>query len=405
MTAPLEGVKVVEMTSVVLGPYACQMLGDLGADVIKIEAPGGDTNRRLGPYKQNKDMASLFLGCNRNKRSIMLDLKSERGRQAALDIMRNADVVVHNFRPGAMERLGLDFPAIQRINPGVIYCATYGYSKAGPYGEKGALDDSIQAASGIAALNEMVMGTPRYLPTIVADKTTALFVVQAVLAALFHKLKTGEGQEIEVPMFESLASYVMVEHLWGQSFDPPIGKAGYVRLMAEHRKPYRCKDGLYLAVLPYWDAHWKTFCDLSGNPELADDPRFINMGERLKNINESYKATGDIIASQDRQYWIDLMGDTNVPMMVMNSLDDLIEDPHLKATGFWQEFDHPSEGRLRSSKPPMNFSATPASIRRMAPRLGEHSIEILQEAGLSDATIDDMLSAGETQAAQQNGSK
>lgn len=398
MAEPLQGVKIVEMTSVVLGPYACQMLGDLGADIIKIEAPGGDTNRHLGPYKQHKDMASLFLGCNRNKRSIMLDLKSDRGRNAALEIMRSADVVVHNFRPGAMERLGLDFPAVQKVNPGVIYCATYGYSKLGPYGEKGALDDSIQAASGIAALNEMVLGEPRYLPTIVADKTTALFVVQSILAALFHKQRTGQGQEIEVPMFESLVSYVMVEHLWGQTFDPPLGKAGYVRLMAEHRKPYRCKDGLYLAVLPYWDAHWKTFCDLSGHPELAHDPRFISMGERLKNINESYRTTGEIIASRNRSDWVDLLGDTNVPMMVVNSLDDLLEDPHLVATGFWQEFDHPSEGRLRSSKPPMNFSVTPASIRRMAPRLGEHSIEVLQEAGINQETIDEMLSAGETQA-------
>jgi crotonobetainyl-CoA:carnitine CoA-transferase CaiB-like acyl-CoA transferase len=399
MAAPLEGVKIVEMTSVVLGPYACQMLGDLGADIIKIEPPGGDTNRNLGPYRNNKDMASLFIGCNRNKRSIVLDLKSERGRKAALEIMREADVVVHNFRPGAMERLGLDYEAVKKVNDGVIYCATYGYSKLGPYGEKGALDDSIQAASGIAALNEMVLGEPRYLPTIVADKTTGLFVVQSVLAALFHKERTGEGQEIEVPMFESLVSYVMVEHLWGQTFEPPMGKAGYVRLMAEHRKPYRCKDGLYLAVLPYWDAHWKTFSDLSGHPELQADPRFRSMGERLKNINDSYRATGDIIAERSRQEWVDLLGDTNVPMMVVNSLDDLIDDPHLVATGFWQEFDHPTEGRMRSSKPPMNFSATPASIRRQAPRLGEHSIEVLREAGLDEATIESMLTAGETRTA------
>ena len=399
MSEPLQGVKIVEMTSVVLGPYACQMLGDLGADIIKIEPPGGDTNRRLGPYSKHEDMAALFLGCNRNKRSIMLDLKSERGRAAALEIMRSADVVVHNFRPNAMQRLGLDFQAVRDVNPGVIYCATYGYGKQGPYGEKGALDDSIQAASGIASLNEMVLGEPRYLPTIVADKTTALFVVQAILAALFHKQRTGEGQEIEVPMFESLTSYVMVEHLWGQTFDPPQGKAGYVRLMAEHRKPYRCKDGLYLAVLPYWDAHWKTFCDLSGHPELVHDPRFINMGERLKNINESYRATGEIIASRTRGEWLELLGETNVPMMLVNSLDDLIIDPHLVATDFWQEFDHPTEGRLRCSKSPMNFSVTPASIRRMAPRLGEHSIEVLREAGLSEAIIEEMLSAGETRAA------
>lgn len=272
-------------------------------------------------------------------------------------------------------------------------------AKKGPYGNKGALDDSIQAASGIAALNEMVLGEPRYLPTVVADKTTGLFVVQAVLAALFHKERSGQGQEIEVPMFESLTSYVMVEHLWGQTFEPPIGKAGYIRLMAEHRKPYRTKDGLYLAVLPYWDAHWHTFCELSGNPELAEDPRFISMAERLKNINESYAATGRIIATRTRQEWLDLLGDTNVPMMVVNSLDDLVHDPHLEATGFWQEFDHPDEGRIRMSSPPMTFSETPASIRLMAPRLGEQSVDILREAGLAEDVIQEMLAAGETRQA------
>jgi crotonobetainyl-CoA:carnitine CoA-transferase CaiB-like acyl-CoA transferase len=396
MAAPLEGVKIVEMTSVVLGPYACQMLGDLGAEVIKIEPPGGDTNRNLGPYQNHSDMSSLFMNCNRNKRSIMLNLKSERGKAAALKIMQDADVVVHNFRPAAMERLGLDYAAIREVNPSVIYCATYGYSKQGPYGEKGALDDSIQAASGIAALNEMVLGEPRYLPTIVADKTTGLFVTQAVLAALFHKSRTGVGQEIEVPMFESLTSYVMVEHLWGQTFEPPLGKAGYVRLMAEHRKPYKTSDGLYLAVLPYWDAHWRTFCTLSGREELIEDSRFESMSQRLKNINESYKVTGDIVAQRTRQEWLDLMGDTNVPMMVVNSLDDLITDPHLVETGFWQEFDHPQEGRIRTSSPPMNFSETPASIRRLAPRLGEHSVEVLREAGVEEEVIEQMLVCGET---------
>jgi crotonobetainyl-CoA:carnitine CoA-transferase CaiB-like acyl-CoA transferase len=396
MTAPLDGVKIVEMTSVVLGPYACQMLGDLGADIVKIEPPGGDTNRNLGPYRKHADMSSLFVNCNRNKRSLVLDLKSPRGKAAVLRICENADVVVHNFRPGAMQRLGLDYEAVRKVNPQIIYCATYGYSKKGPYGAKGALDDSIQAASGIAALNEMVLGEPRYLPTVVADKTTGLFVTQAVLAALFHKERSGQGQEIEVPMFESLTSYVMVEHLWGQTFEPPIGKAGYIRLMAEHRKPYKTKDGLYLAVLPYWDAHWHTFCELSGNQELARDPRFINMAQRLKNINESYAATGRIIATKTRQEWLDLLGDTNVPMMVVNGLDDLVHDPHLEATGFWQEADHPDEGRIRMSSPPMNFSETPASIRRLAPRLGEHSVDILREAGLTEELIQEMLDAGET---------
>ncbi len=396
MSAPLAGVKVVELTSVVLGPYACQILGDLGADIIKIEPPVGDTNRNLGPYRKHRDMASLFVNCNRNKRSIVLDLKSERGREAALKLMRDADVVVHNFRPGAIDRLGFNYEAVRAVNPEVVYCATYGYGKAGPYGRKGALDDSIQAVSGIAALQEKVLGEPRYLPTVVADKTTGLFVAQAVLAALFHRERTGEGQEIEVPMYESMVSWVMVEHLWGQTFEPPMGPAGYVRLMAEHRKPYRCRDGLYLAVLPYWDAHWHTFCELSGHPELGEDPRFINMAARLKNIDASYAATGQIIAERDRQEWIDLLGETNVPMMVVNGLDDLVDDPHLQATGFWQILQDPEEGAIRMASYPANFSRTPASIRRMAPRLGQHSVEILQEAGLDEVTIEEMLAAGET---------
>lgn len=197
-------------------------------------------------------------------------------------------------------------------------------------------------------------------------------------------------------MFESMVAYVMVEHLWGQTFEPPIGRAGYVRLMAEHRKPYRCKDGLYLAVLPYWDAHWRTFCELSGHPELAEDPRFVNMQTRLQNINESYAATGAIIAERDRQAWLDLLGETNVPMMVVNGLDDLIDDPHLAATGFWQTLEDPDEGTLRMASYPANFSETPASVRRGAPRLGEHSVEVLREAGIDEQHIECMLAAGET---------
>lgn len=398
MTSPLDGIRVIEMTSVVLGPYACQTLGDLGADIIKIEPPGGDTNRNLGPYRNHNDMSALYLNCNRNKRSVSLDLKSGPGKAAALKIIETADVVVHNFRPQAMQRLGLDYAGVKAVNPEIIYCATYGYSERGPYGNKGALDDSIQAASGIAVLQSMVEGEPRYLPTIIADKTTSLMVVQAVLAALFHKQRSGEGQAIEVPMYESMVSFVMVEHLWGQTFKPPIGKAGYVRLMAKHRRPYKTRDGQYLAVLPYWDNHWKTFCELSARPELIADPRFIDMATRLKNIDESYRVTGEIIASRTRTEWVKLLGDTNVPMMIVNSLDELMTDAHLLESGFWQEFEHPTEGRIRLSSPPINFEKTPASIRSLAPRIGQHSVEVLQEAGIKQETIDNMLASGAARA-------
>lgn len=396
---PLDGVKIIELTSVVLGPFACQMLGDLGAEVIKIEPLIGDTNRNLGPYSKTDNMRSMYLGCNRNKRSVALNLKSEDGKAAALEIIKTGDVMIHNFRPAAMQRLGLDYECVKGVNPQIVYCATYGYSKKGPYGDKGALDDSIQAASGIAILQSKVEGDPRYLPTVIADKTTAQNVVQAVLAALFHKERTGEGQEIEVPMFETMVSFVMTEHLWGKSFEPPLGEAGYPRLMAKHRRPYKTKDDKYIALLPYWDNHWKAFCDLSGRPELVEDPRFLNMGERLKNINESYKITGEIVATRSRNEWVELLGETNVPMMVVNSLDELIDEPQLVESGYWQEMEHPTEGRLRMGSPPINFSKTPASIRSVPPLLGQHSIEVLSEVGLSQDAIEQMLSNGNLKAA------
>lgn len=395
MPGPLDGIRVLELTSVVLGPWACQILGDMGAEIIKIEPPVGDTNRNLGASRTNKDMSALYLTCNRNKRSLVLDLKNHAGREALLKLAAQTDVLVHNFRPQAMTRLGLDYEKIKAVNSNIIYCATYGYGKAGPYGDKGALDDSIQAASGIAVLQEMVQGEPRYLPTVVADKTTALNVVYAVTAALFHRERTGEGQEIEVPMFESMVYYIMAEHLWGLTFEPAIGKAGYVRLMSLERRPYKTKDG-YIAVLPYWDNHWQTFCELTGRLDLLEDRRFENMAARTKNIDATYEEIAKTMITKTTKEWMDILGETNVPTMVVNSPDALISDPHLQAVDYWQVMDHPTEGKLRMSSFPVNFSKTPADIRKLPPRLGEHSIEILKEAGLSDTAIDDMLEAGVT---------
>ncbi|PCI44217.1 MAG: CoA transferase [Alphaproteobacteria bacterium] len=395
MSGPLDGVKVIEFTSVVLGPWACQILGDMGAEVIKVEPPVGDTNRHLGPRKNHDDMSALFLTCNRNKRSIVLDLKQPKGIKAALKLIADADVMIHNFRPQAMGRLGLDYAAVKAVNPEIIYCATYGYSKAGPYGEKGALDDSIQAGAGIAMLMSMTGGEPRYLPTILADKTTGMAVVNAVTAALFYKERHGRGQEIEVPMYETMVSFVMVEHLWGQAFDPPIGKAGYPRLMSEHRRPYKTRDG-YIAVLPYWDNHWKTFCEVVERPDMLTDPRFKDMKTRLANIDVSYAETGKALAKKTTAEWLELFKSTNVPHMIVNTLDGLIDDPHLVETGFWQMVDHPTEGKLRMAKTPYGFSETPVEIRRMPPRLGQQSVEILKETGYSDDDISEMLAQGIT---------
>ena len=332
MAGPLDGVKIIEMTSVVLGPWACQILADMGADVIKIEPPYGDSNRTLGA-SHNDGMSALYLTCNRNKRSLVLNLKKDGARDALLALVKDADVLIHNYRPQVMKKMQLEYADLKQVNPGIIYCGTYGYAKDGPYGAKGALDDSIQAVSGIAMLNKLVLGEPRYLPTIVADKTTALTVVYAVLGALFHRERHGEGQEIEVPMYETMVHYVMAEHLWGYTFDPPMEPPGYTRLMSHHRKPYATQDG-YIAILPYLDAHWETFCKLTEREDLLEDPRFTTLADRVSNIDDTYQITGEIMATRTTQYWIDLFGETSVPTIVVNSLEDLVEDPHLVETGF-----------------------------------------------------------------------
>ena len=393
MPGPLHGVRVVELTSVVLGPWACQILADMGADVIKIEPPAGDSNRQLGASR-HPGMAALYLTCNRNKRSVVLDVKQAAGRDALLDLVRTADVFVHNNRPQVMTKLGLDYAALQPLNPMLIYCGSYGYARKGPYGAKGALDDSIQSIAGIAMLNERVLGEPRYLPTIVADKTTAITVVYGVLAALFSRERTGLGQELEVPMFETMVSYVMAEHLWGMTFEPPLGPPGYVRLMSVHRRPYRTRDG-YVAILPYMNAHWDTFCEVTGHPELKDDPRFRTMGDRTRNIDDTYAETARIMATRSTQEWLELFASTSVPINRVNSLADLADDPHLLETGFWKTVEHPTEGRLRTTAFPVNFSATPADeMRRHAPRLGEHTRELLAEMGYAEERIESMLASG-----------
>ena len=395
MTGPLDGIRVIEFTSVVLGPFACQILGDLGADVIKVEPPGGDTNRNLGPVKNTEGLAALFLTCNRNKKSIVLDLKSDEGREAALKLIATADVVVHNFRPKAMEKLGLDYQAVKKVNPDIIYCATYGFSKKGPYGDKGALDDSIQAASGVAMLMKMVEGEPRYLPTIIGDKTTGLNVANAVTSALFHRERKGKGQEIEVPMFETMVSYVMVEHLWGQVFEPPLAPAGYTRLMSKHRRPYKTKDG-YIAVLPYWDNHWETFCKLIDREDMISDERFINMKSRLENIDITYSETGKALAKRTTDEWLEALSDTNVPHMHVSELDDLMQNQHLIESEFWEMHQHPTEGTLRMPKLPIYFSESPASIRLMPPKLGAHNDELLSEIGYSEDEINALKEKGIT---------
>jgi crotonobetainyl-CoA:carnitine CoA-transferase CaiB-like acyl-CoA transferase len=386
---PLAGIRVLELSTVVLGPWACQILGDYGADVVKVEPPGGDSNRRIGPGGEQA-MGALFLACNRNKRSVVLDLKQRDGREAALALAARADVLVHNYRPTALARLGLGYGVVRQANPRIVYCGTYGYGRRGPYADRPAYDDSIQAASGLAALPVRMGGEPAYVPTIIADKTTALAVVGAVTAALFHRERTGQGQEIEVPMFETMVSFLMAEHLYGAAFDPPRGTAGYPRLLTAFRRPYRTRDG-YLAVLPYLDEHWKAFCEAAGRPDLATHPDYATLSARQARIGEVYEQVAALVALQTTQAWLEALGPRGVPLTVVRSLDEVLEDEHLAAVGFWSRIES-AVGPLRTTAIPTAFSATPGTIRRPPPRLGEHTEEALRDAGVPDAVIARVIS-------------
>jgi crotonobetainyl-CoA:carnitine CoA-transferase CaiB-like acyl-CoA transferase len=396
MPGPLDGIRVLDLTSVVLGPLAAQTLGDYGADVIKIESPDGDTTRQLGPAR-HPGMAAFYLGCNRNKRSIVLDLKQPAGRDALLRLARSADVLMHNFRPEPAAKLRLEYAVFKAINSRLVYCATYGFRAAGPYGNKPAYDDVIQAGSGLASLQTALVGDPRYLPTIVADKTSSMAVLSSVLAALVRRERTGQGQALEVPMFETLAAWVMVEHLYGQAFVPPLDSPGYKRILNRWRRPFPTKDG-YLAVLPYTDTHWRTFFELAGRADLLADSRFHSLASRLAHIEALYEELGNIVATRTNADWLVALERANVPHMIVNTLETLFDDPQLAATGFWKMMEHPTEGTLRTTDIPTTFSDTPGAITRHPPRLGEHSVEVLLEAGLSRGEVDGMLASGVTSA-------
>jgi len=378
---PLAGVRVLDLTAVVMGPWATQNLGDMGADVIKIEAVEGDVLRSMKPNRHDS-MSPSFLNFNRNKRSVALDLKTPLGKERVRKLARVSDVLVCNVRPQAMRRLGLDYASIREENERLIYCGCYGYGEAGPYAGRAAIDDTVQAASGLAWLQGYCGDEePRFVNAIIGDKIVGLYVAQAVAMALYAREKTGRGQFIEVPMFEAMAAFVVPEHLQGLTFEPPIGDAGYERLLNRYRKPFRTKDG-YISVVPYNDHQWKRFFEVAGKPEMIRDPKYATVLARSKCFEELYEFIGRTVAGRTTAELVEAFSRAELPFATVNTFQSLLEDQHLAATGFWQTVDHPTEGRLRMPGISVKFSETPGSVRRLAPNLGEHTDEVLRELGI-----------------------
>jgi crotonobetainyl-CoA:carnitine CoA-transferase CaiB-like acyl-CoA transferase len=375
--SPLTGVRVVELTSIVAGPYVGLLLADLGADVIKVEPPGGDRARDLGP-RVSDDMAAVFLNLNRGKRSVVLDLATGEGRHQLKALTDTADAFVHNLRPDAATRCGADAETLRAGHRELVHCTIRGYGSAGPHRDLPAYDDIIQAAAGIAAQQEWVAGEPMYVATAIADKVAGLTAALAVTAALHGRASTGVGAEIELPMFESLVAFGLLEHLWGRTFVPARGEARYPRIGSPARRPFRTSDG-WISVVVYTDDHWQRFFDLIGRPELARDDRFATLGTRTEHLDALYPLVEASLGTQSTEDWLERLHGAGIPAGRYARVEDLFDDPHLRTVGFFETVHHPSEGELVQYATPVVFDGQRPHVRAPAPHLGEHTAEVLRE--------------------------
>ena len=381
-TGPLKGFRILDLTTVLFGPFGAQTLGDWGAEVIKVETLAGDTWRNSGQFR-NRGMSGQFMAANRNKRSIAIDLKHAEGKAVLRRLIGTADALVSNIRPAGLARLGFSYEACKEINPRLVYASATGFGQDGPWAARPAFDEIIQAASGFAS----AMGTdeePAFVPSLIGDKLCGMALTSAVTAALLHRERTGEGQMVEVPMLETLAAFNSIEMFGGYAFVPPIGPSGYNRMKA--RKPARTKDG-WLTMLPYSGDNWCAFFEAVGHPECIEEFSVRDPVARGRNIDKIYDRMREIAPLRTTTEWEELLLGIDVPHTSFTKLTEVAEQPHLKAVGLFPEIDHPTEGKIRQARPPARFSASPANVHRFAPRLGQHTQEVLREAGYSETEI------------------
>jgi crotonobetainyl-CoA:carnitine CoA-transferase CaiB-like acyl-CoA transferase len=390
-SGPLAGLRVIDLSTVFMGPYCTLLLARMGADVVKVEAPGGDIVRQLGPQR-NAGMGSIFVNSNHGKRSIVVDLKHPQGRDVLDRLIAGADVFVTNMRPQAVTALGIGAEELRAVNPGLVYCSLVGFGKDGPYRDLAAYDDVIQAVSGLAVV-QGEPGPPGYVRSPIADKIVGLMGVSGILAALRAREGSGVGQVVEVPMFETMAEFMLLDQQGGHVFDPPIGPTGYTRTASPYRKPYRTVDG-YLGVVVYTDRQWLSFFRLIDRLDLLSDERFATISGRTEHIDDLYQLVEQALLTRTNAEWLKELAELGIPCVPVLSTEDLLTDDHLNAVGFFDDIDHPSEGRLRLARLPMSFSADPPDPGRPAPRLGEHGRELLAELGIPDEEIRRLTEVG-----------
>jgi crotonobetainyl-CoA:carnitine CoA-transferase CaiB-like acyl-CoA transferase len=373
-SGPLAGVRVVDLTSVVMGPYCTQIMADMGADVIKVEAPEGDNARYIsvGPAA---GMSGVFVNVNRGKRSVVLDLVTDEGKAALRGLIGQADVFIHSMRSRAIVKLGFGYDEVAAINPAIVYTNCYGYSRRGPEADRPAYDDTIQAQCGLAAVQELLTGEANYVGTIVADKVAGLTALYATMMALFHRERTGDGQEVEVSMFETMATFMLVEHANGAIFDPPLGPAIYPRTVAPNRKPYRTKDG-HVAVLIYNDKHWKAFVDAV--QPVWNDESYATLEQRAKQVDVLYGLIAQTLLERTTAEWLKLFGELEIPAAPIQTPAALFDDPHLNAVGLFETV-QTKHGPMRFPGVPTWFSRTPGRVAGPAPELGADTAEVLAE--------------------------
>lgn len=389
----LDGIRILDLTSVIMGPYATQILGDHGADIIKIESPKGDLMRYPGPSR-HAGMGSIFLNVNRNKRSVVLDLRQSAGRDILLGLARQADVVVYNVRPQAMARLGLTYEAFREVNPRIVHVGAFGFGQDGPYAHRPAFDDVVQAACALPDLASRSFGGQNcYVPLNVCDRMVGLHLVNAILIALRARDRDGVGQAVELPMFETMATIVLGDHMGQRTFDLHEGEMGYRRVLTQFRRPFATRDG-FICIIPYNDQHWRDLLQWLGQPELMEDPRFASQAARSQHIADVYGFVDAAARRYTNAEWVDVLEDMDIPYMPVHSLESLLEDEHLRAVGLFERTQHPSEGEITQMKPTTRMSATPPSIQRHAPALGEHTDEVLAQAGFSAEDIAQLRARG-----------